>query len=85
VPFWFFLLIIIASEGLRAQEKRPCGHWWLTVILATQKVEIRRIEVQSQPEANSLGDPISKLPNPKKTWKNQNRAGGLAQMVRAPA
>jgi hypothetical protein len=30
------------------------------VILATQEAEIRRIEVQSQPRANSLRDPISK-------------------------
>jgi hypothetical protein len=29
--------------------------WWLThVILATKEAEIRRIEVQSQPMANSL-------------------------------
>jgi hypothetical protein len=44
------------------------------VILATQEAEIRRIEVQSQPRANSLRDPISKKkkkkkkPNPKQRW-----------------
>jgi hypothetical protein len=37
-------------------------HWWLTpVILVTQEAEIRRIEVQSQPPANSSQDPISKI------------------------
>jgi hypothetical protein len=35
--------------------------WWLTpIILATQEAEIRRIMVQSQPQANSLGDSILK-------------------------
>jgi hypothetical protein len=30
------------------------GHWWLRpVILATQEAKIRRLEVQSQPQANS--------------------------------
>jgi hypothetical protein len=37
------------------------GAGWLTpVILATQEAEIRRIEVQSQIEANSSQDPILK-------------------------
>jgi hypothetical protein len=41
---------------------------WLTpVILATQKAEIRRITVQSQPR-HSWRDPISKTPNTKKDW-----------------
>jgi hypothetical protein len=30
------------------------------MILATQEADIRRIVVQSQPQANSLRDPISK-------------------------
>jgi hypothetical protein len=33
----------------------------MPVILATQEAEIRRIMVQSQPQANSLGAPISKI------------------------
>jgi hypothetical protein len=33
------------------------------VILAAQEAEIRRIAVQSQPEANSSQDPILKIPN----------------------
>jgi hypothetical protein len=33
----------------------------MLVIPATQEAEIRRIWVQSQPQANSMGDPISKI------------------------
>jgi hypothetical protein len=34
---------------------KRAGHWWLTpVILAPQEAEIKRMEVQSQPQANSL-------------------------------
>jgi hypothetical protein len=37
------------------------GYLWLTpIILANQEAEIRRIMVQSQPWANSSGDPMSK-------------------------
>jgi hypothetical protein len=32
----------------------------MPVILAVQEAEIRRIKVQSQPWANSSGDPVSK-------------------------
>jgi hypothetical protein len=35
----------------------------MPIILATQEAEIRRIEVRSQPQANSSGDPTSKTPN----------------------
>jgi hypothetical protein len=46
----------------------------MSVILATQGAEIRRIKVPSQPWANSSQDPI--LENP-----SQKRAGGMAQGV----
>jgi hypothetical protein len=49
------------------KSKWKAGHQWLTpIILATQEAEIKRISVQSQPQANSLQDPISKMPNTKK-------------------
>jgi hypothetical protein len=38
----------------------------MPVILATQEEEIRRITVQSQPQQDSLGDPILKNPSQKK-------------------
>jgi hypothetical protein len=53
------------------------GDWWLSpVILATWEAEIRRIAVWSQPQANGLWDPISKIPNSKKGWRSgsSNRA-----------
>jgi hypothetical protein len=55
------------------------GCWWLTLaILATQKVEIRRILVRSQP-SQIVHDTLSQK-NP-----SQKRTGGMAQAVRAPA
>jgi hypothetical protein len=41
-----------------SMEARP--QWFMTLILAMQEAEIRRIVVQSQPWANSLKDPILK-------------------------
>jgi hypothetical protein len=38
----------------------------MPVILSTQKAEIRRIEIQSHPQANSSQDPIPKKPFTKK-------------------
>jgi hypothetical protein len=68
----------IAALGTKPSTHEPLGHLrskpsarsqWLTpVILATQKAEIRRMAVRSQPWANSLGDPISKKPFTKKGW-----------------
>jgi hypothetical protein len=46
----------------------------MLVILASQKTEIRRIEVQSQPRQIVHENPISKIPNTK-------RAGGVTQGV----
>jgi hypothetical protein len=46
------------------EDNLTVGYWWLMlVILATQEAQIRRIAVQSQPWANSLQDPLSKIPN----------------------
>jgi hypothetical protein len=57
------------------KEVKPARCQWLTpVILATQEAEIRRIVNQSQSQANSLRNPISKK-------SIQNRAGGVAQVV----
>jgi hypothetical protein len=53
-------------------------HRWLTpIILATQKAEIRRMAIQSQPWANSSRDPISKT-------LHKIRADGVAQGVDTP-
>jgi hypothetical protein len=40
----------------------------MPVILATQEAKIRRINVQSHPGHNSLGDPILKKPFIEKGW-----------------
>jgi hypothetical protein len=50
---WSYALdnIVSNSFSYSLSESRIAGHWWLTrVILATQKAEIRRITVQSQPQ-----------------------------------
>jgi hypothetical protein len=58
------------------QDIHAAGHQWLTpVILATQEAEIRRIMAQSQSQANSSQDTISKIPNTKK------RAGRVTHVV----
>jgi hypothetical protein len=41
----------------------------MSVILATQEVEIRKIVVRNQPQANSSGDPTSKKLITKKDWQ----------------
>jgi hypothetical protein len=51
------------------ENKKDASCWWLTpIILATPKAKIKRIAVQSQPQANSSGDPISKKPFMQKGW-----------------
>jgi hypothetical protein len=51
------------------------SHKLMPVILATQKAEIRRNTVQSQPDRFAR-------PNFKKLFKEKKRAGGVAQAVR---
>jgi hypothetical protein len=53
----------------------------MSVILATQEAEIRRITIQSQTWRNRSRDPIlKKNPSPK-----QKRAGRVTQTVKVPA
>jgi hypothetical protein len=47
--------------------------WLMSVILATQVAETRRIKVQGQPRQNSSQDPISKYPFTKKGWWSGSR------------
>jgi hypothetical protein len=49
------------SDKKKKKRKEAWCRWLTSVILATQK--IRRIMVQSQPQANSSYEPISKKPN----------------------
>jgi hypothetical protein len=56
-------LCLKKAKRKRLKEGVEARHWQLTpVILATQEAEIRRITVQSQPQANSPRDPFSKKP-----------------------
>jgi hypothetical protein len=54
-------------------KKNTC-QWLTPIILATQEAGFRKIEVQSQPWANSSETLSRKYPT-------QNRAGGVAQVV----
>jgi hypothetical protein len=66
---WVCCSVVQSVPGMH--EAQPCQkekkpEKWLTlVILATQKAEIRRIAVQSQP---GQIDPICKKPITKKVW-----------------
>jgi hypothetical protein len=58
--------------GINSTNTARC--WWLMpIILASQEAEIRRIEAQSQPWANSSWDPISKKPITEKGWWSGSR------------
>jgi hypothetical protein len=49
--------------------KTYARHWWLMpVILAIQEAEIRKIMIQSQPQANNSQDPTLKKPITKLKW-----------------
>jgi hypothetical protein len=52
-------------------SKQKWLQWLTPLILATQKTEIRRIKVRSQPRQNSLRDPLSK--------KKKNHKKGLVE------
>jgi hypothetical protein len=47
--------------------------WIITVILATQEAEIRRIGVQGQSWTNSSPDLISKIPITKQDWQSGSK------------
>jgi hypothetical protein len=61
----------VPKENIFSFQKccKLARHWWLIpVILATQKAEIWRITVQSNPGQIVKRDPISKKPITKKGW-----------------
>jgi hypothetical protein len=60
---------------LLKKAKQVGCRWLIPVILVTQKAQIRRITVQSQPRQIFPTDPISKKKH------SQKRAGGVAQGV----
>jgi hypothetical protein len=69
-----FYSILYAYFVITKILKSIASCWCLIpVILATQKAEIRRIEVQSQPEQIVLRDPILKKPFTKKGWWSGSR------------
>jgi hypothetical protein len=51
-----------------AKKKKSRRALWTHLIPATQEAEIRRIAVQSQPQANGSQDPVSEISNRKKSW-----------------
>jgi hypothetical protein len=58
----------------RKQKYSYAGHqWFMSVILATQKAEIRRIAVQSQPRQIIRETLSQKIPNTQKGWWSGSR------------
>jgi hypothetical protein len=78
-----FMTNEVESKVFKVYLECDPSHVWkiltniLTVIPAIQEAEIRRIIVQSQPQANSLQDPISKIPitktKTKKGWQSGSK------------
>jgi hypothetical protein len=80
VPCCFLGSRFLSREGTQVLEGDPT--WWsqirdalqlkrswlMSVILAIQEAENRRIFVRSQPQGNGSRDPISKKPNTKNSW-----------------
>jgi hypothetical protein len=65
LPLCFFILPQVHPHGITSTEalKTLLGaqcQWLKPIILAIQEAEIRKIMVQSQPQANSSQDPILK-------------------------
>jgi hypothetical protein len=58
---------ILFTHPDSALKKTPSYRWLTPVVLAIQEAEIRRISVQSQPQANKE-TLISKIPNKKQGW-----------------
>jgi hypothetical protein len=64
------------NTGSKVVHRKKGGthkKWSMPVILATQKAEIRRIEVWSQPRQTVPRDPIFKKPIRKKGWQSSSR------------
>jgi hypothetical protein len=63
-------------------KNKLAGCQWLTpIILAIQEAEIRRIAIQSQPQSNSPGDPISKISYVEKGWWSDSRGRAPAKQA----
>jgi hypothetical protein len=59
------VFVCVCVENVKSSSVAGC-QWLTPIILAIQEAEIRRIEVQCQPLANSLRGHISKKPITKK-------------------
>jgi hypothetical protein len=64
-------MLLNILKGIKNIPGQTRHQWLMPVILATQEAAIRRIKVQSQPQTNSLQDPISK--------KNLHKKRGLVE------
>jgi hypothetical protein len=61
---------MLKSRKMLLKKEKQTRHWWLmSVVLAIQEAEIRRMEVQSQPWANSLR-PYLKNIHHKRGWQS---------------